>query len=97
MRSNGKYDLNKQQLPIKEFMANNMGALIKWKLGAAFNAYGIEDNNSQGLFKKCPCDNTTTLTQSHVERCRIYDRVWTLMALDEDLRKDELIDKIKSI
>ena len=37
-----EFEIIKQQPPVKFMMANNLGTLLKWRLGLALNAYGKE-------------------------------------------------------
>lgn len=70
---------------IKEYMFHNAQYMLRWKMQVAYNCY-----NRHGTRHKCPCNNSSIITYEHIKRCLVYDRAWTLAALEFNLYKEEI-------
>jgi hypothetical protein len=47
---------------------------------------------------RCPCNplNPIRVNQKHITQCLLFDRVWTLLAIDWNTYKDELIEYLSN-
>jgi hypothetical protein len=86
----GHERIHSQHLTLKTLMEMDVRNQIKWKLGAAFNLMGRTPPI------RCPCSSKSRITQSHLTRCLLYDRVWTLVAMDWNTYKQELIEYMET-